>query len=136
MACAGVLNGDEKLVAIREKIEALLTDRLGILHEEALTLAADMEALLGRIGYKGHVAKVDDLKAGRWYRTASDLRLLQEIYSFICELTGTKERVLFAVTNINDEDGHVEHKQDEDEVTESGPKTPAQLAILRSGNKT
>jgi hypothetical protein len=119
------LSGDERIVAIREKVEALLTERLSVLHEEALVLSADMEALIGRLVYKGHVAKVDDLKAGRWYRTASDLRLLQEIYSFICQLTGMKESVLFAIPAVDDIEGRVQSKQDEDEVTEGVSKTPA-----------
>ena len=74
-----------------------------------------MEALIGRLRGKGHLAKVDDLKAGRWYRTASDLRLLQELYTFVCQVSGVKESAI-EMEIVDDESGPSEI---EDEVTES-----------------
>lgn len=79
------------LEAIKKEIGGLISARLGTLYHEASDLSADMEALIGRIQNKGHVAKVDDLRAGRWYRTASDLRLLQDLYTFVCRVSGLPE---------------------------------------------
>ncbi len=101
--------------AVRTEIEGLIAARLGTLHREASDLSADMEALIGRIRCKGHAAKVDDLRAGRWYRTASDLRLLQELYSFVCRVGGLEESSI-AMEVVDDDSAPCEI---EDEVTES-----------------
>jgi len=103
------------LEAVKSRIEGLIAERLGILHREASDLSADMDALIARIQRKGHAAKVDDLKAGRWYRTASDLRLLQELYGFVCKVSEVKESPI-QMEVVDDESGTFEI---EDEVTES-----------------
>jgi len=103
------------LEAVKLKIEGLIASRLGILHGEASDLAADMEALIGRLRSRGHEAKVDDLKAGRWYRTASDLRLLQELYTFVCQVGGMDESPI-QMEIVDDESAPNEIQ---DEVTES-----------------
>jgi hypothetical protein len=106
---------ETKLEVIKAEVERLIASRLGILHREASDLSADMEALIGRLQNKGGAAKVDDLKAGRWYRTASDLRLLQEIYTFVCRV-GELQESKIEMEVVDDASGPVEI---EDEVTES-----------------
>jgi len=110
-----VVTRSNPLTAVKLKIESLIASRLGILHCEASDLAADMEALIGRLRSRGHKAKVDDLKAGRWYRTASDLRLLQELYTFVCDVGGVDESPI-EMEIMDAESGPSEIQ---DEVTES-----------------
>jgi hypothetical protein len=89
-----LLTAEAKLLLVKARIEKMLCDRLSTLNDEASVVHADMEALVARIHRKGHIAKVDDLKAGRWYRTASDLRLLQSVYTFVCATIGVPEGIL------------------------------------------
>jgi hypothetical protein len=86
-----LLGSDAKLKLIQTHIESLLQNRLGLLRSEATSVAADMDALTSRIDAAGHGARVDDMKSGRWYRTAGDLRLLQNVYTFVCSTIGVHE---------------------------------------------
>lgn len=108
----------QQVEAILAQVESMLSDTLTTLHGEASVLSADMEALLGRLSLKGHIAKVDDLKAGKWYRTASDLRLLQALYTFVCDVTGTKERIVNVPTADENDSSPGVSKGDQDKVDE------------------
>lgn len=106
---------EAKLELIRRRIEGLVQNRMALLHQEATTLAADMDVLTHRIENDGHSAQVDDMRAGRWYRTASDLRLLQNLYRYVSEVMGTRE---FPIQLPSEDDGVPIESKDFDEVVD------------------
>jgi hypothetical protein len=88
------LTPEQQLASIKENLETLMRNRMILLSNEALTLASDMSALVERLRDSGSGAAVDDLRSGRWYRTAADVRLIRDIYSFVCQVMGVKGDVV------------------------------------------
>lgn len=108
----------DKLESIKELVQSLVRQKLALLQNEASVLSADMDALVRRMERHGSEAKVEDLKAGRWYRTAAELRLLQLIYRKISEVSGRPIEPVVVAALHGEGDGVVTEEADLDEVTE------------------
>lgn len=111
------MSDTEKLTQIRIRVGDLLQNRLALLSNEAAAVSSDMEGLLLRLRAQGHHARIDDIRSARWYRTASELKLLQNIYGYICALTGSEEGTVQVIVSddsceIRDSDSGSEHSGD------------------------
>lgn len=77
------LSDKEKLQAIRGEVYSGLEDRLEELRKEALQMQSEMAEVVNGIDTKGFGVNLDTTKTGRWYRILSEVRVLQELASFM-----------------------------------------------------
>lgn len=88
------LTDTEKLSRVKDKLEALILNRMQLLHAEAITISSDMGALASRLEKGGSGAFIEDLRTARWYRTASEMRVLTEVRSYLLALRGEADLAL------------------------------------------
>lgn len=76
----------EKLQIIKSEINSAIEDRIEELRQEAEKLHGTMEQIQWRIKTQGFEVKLDDLKTGKWYKVGTEIKVLQEVASFIIDL--------------------------------------------------
>ena len=81
-----VLSDAEKLQALRREVNSAIEDRLEKLRGECETMRQNMESLLFRIDAQGFDIELRDIKTATWYRTATEVKLLQQVREFIASL--------------------------------------------------
>ncbi len=84
----GYKTDTEKIHAFGEFLKDSLRNRMGVLRDEAGAISNDMDALIGRLEDEGHLADLADIRSARWYRTASQLLALKQVYSGWCHIMG------------------------------------------------
>ncbi len=70
---------DAVVKVLKGEVYSGIEDRLSALREEALKMQAEMSTLLERIDTQGFEVYLDDLKTGKWYRLAAEIKTLQEV---------------------------------------------------------
>lgn len=100
----GRMTDKDRFELMRSRIKDLLINRIQLLRIEAHTIQTDMEALMFRLNKEGSAAQLADVKTARWYRTASQVTVLQQLFDLSNRLAGKPNEVLFVPTEDEEEE--------------------------------
>ncbi len=70
---------DAVVKVLKGEIYSGIEDRISALRAEAVKMQAEMAKLLERIDTQGFEVYLDDLRTGKWYRLATEIKTLQEV---------------------------------------------------------
>lgn len=72
--------GDGRWVVLKELLYELLCKGARDLRDESVELHSNMETALARLKWKGLAADLSDIRTGNWYKTKTEMQILQKIY--------------------------------------------------------
>ncbi len=74
---------EDVLKVLKGEVYSGIEDRIEALRNEAIKMQAEMGTLLERIDTQGFEVYLDDLKTGKWYRLATEIKTLQEVINVL-----------------------------------------------------
>lgn len=72
--------GDGRWAVLKELLYDLLCKGARDLRDESVELHSNMETALARLKWKGLAADLSDIRTGNWYKTKTEMQILQKIY--------------------------------------------------------
>ena len=65
---------------LKELLYDMLCQGARELRDESVELHSNMETALSRLKWKGLAADLSDIRTGNWYKTKTEMRVLQKLY--------------------------------------------------------